>query len=84
MADFMSFLGRLSFGCQLMPFLKPFLGPMFAWTSIGSNFGYAPIPLVDIMALKFVADRIMAQHVTYSSSACSETAQGTLPHRRKS
>ena len=62
MSDFASFLGRLSFACQLLHFLKPFLGPLYAWSAAGSGFGYAPLPLMIILTLRYIAEKVVRFH----------------------
>ena len=50
-------LGRLSFSAGPLLFVRPFLGPLYAWCSVVADEKKAPIPPMVIFVLKWIAEQ---------------------------
>ena len=55
-------LGRLQFIAGPVEFLRPFLGPLYAWCSAGPRFAQPKLPLMLILVMKFLAEELKGTH----------------------
>ena len=58
--EFAAGLGRLSFAALALPWEKPMLGPLYAWSSaIQGNHGLLAIPWAVLIILKWIRDKLV-------------------------
>ena len=50
-------LGRLAFAAELLVFAKPFLGPLYAWSSVLPDGAVAEVPVMVQMVLKWLEEK---------------------------
>ena len=53
-ADMGAVLGRLSFGLTVLPLLRPFLGPLYAWVAAVRHCHVLKLPKAIYMILSFL------------------------------
>ena len=56
-------LGRLQFLAGPVEYLRPFLGPIYAWASIGCRFAKPKLPTMIVLILKFIAKELEHGHM---------------------
>jgi hypothetical protein len=63
-------LGRLQFIAGPLEFLRPFLGPLYAWSAAGPKFAQPKLPTLIVLILKFLAAELKEVRMT----ACEKRA----------
>ncbi|CAE7239965.1 unnamed protein product, partial [Symbiodinium necroappetens] len=58
-ADMGAVLGRLSFGLTLLPLLRPFLGPLYAWVAAVKHCHIKKLPKAIVLILSFLENFFM-------------------------
>ncbi len=74
-AEFRSCLGRLSFVAGALEYDKPFLAPLFAFSSRHPRGGLHKVPLYVRMVLEFLADRIARRRHYPSATRAHDAAE---------
>ena len=55
-------LGRLQFFAGPVEYIRPFLGPLYAWASIGPRFARPWLPVMVVTILLFLANELKSNH----------------------
>ena len=56
-------LGRLQFLAGPVEYIRPFLGPIYAWASIGGRFAKPKLPTMILFIMKFIAKELQHGHM---------------------
>ena len=56
-------LGRLQFLAGPMEYIRPFLGPLYAWASIGPRFARPRLPVMIVLIMKYLAEELRGTHM---------------------
>ena len=56
-------LGRLQFLAGPMEYIRPFLGPLYAWASIGPRFARPKLPVMIVLIMKYLAEELRSSHM---------------------
>jgi hypothetical protein len=56
-------LGRLQFLAGPVEYIRPFLGPLYAWASIGPRFARPKLPIMIVLIMKYLAEEIKDSHM---------------------
>ena len=51
-------LGRLQFLAGPMEYIRPFLGPLYAWASIGPRFARPRLPVMIVLIMRYLAEEL--------------------------
>ena len=68
-------LGRLQFVAGPLEHIRPFLGPLYAWTCAGAKFSRVTIPPMLMLILKFVADELSRARMSPCRSKASDLGE---------
>ena len=63
-------LGRLQFLAGPVEYIRPFLGPLYAWASIGPRFARPRLPVMVMLIMKYLAEELKGEH----TMACEDPA----------
>ena len=55
-------LGRLQFIAGAIEYLRPFLGPLYAWAAAGPRFARPKLPIMVVLILKYLAKELEDFH----------------------
>ena len=56
-------LGRLQFIAGPLEFLRPFLGPLYAWCSAGPRFAQPRLPTLIVLILRYLSEELKGCHM---------------------
>ena len=56
-------LGRLQFLAGPVEYIRPFLGPLYAWASIGQKFLRPKLPVMILLIMKYLAVELKGDHM---------------------
>jgi hypothetical protein len=56
-------LGRLQFVAGPVEYIRPFLGPLYAWASIGPKFARPKLPVMVVLIMRYLATEISGNHM---------------------
>ena len=56
-------LGRLQFLAGPVEYIRPFLGPLYAWSSIGPRFARPKLPVMVVMIMRYLAEELKGNHM---------------------
>ena len=56
-------LGRLQFLAGPIEYVRPFLGPLYAWASIGPRFARPRLPVMVLLIMKYLAQELQGEHM---------------------
>ena len=51
-------LGRLQFRAGPIEYIRPFLGPLYAWASIGPRFARPKLPVMIVLIMRYLAEEL--------------------------
>jgi hypothetical protein len=55
-------LGRIGFITGAVEFLRPFLGPLYAWASAGPRCARPPLPPMIMLIMKYLSEELLSAH----------------------
>ena len=55
-------LGRLQFLAGPVEYIRPFLGPLYAWASIGPKYARPKLPVMVMLILRYLAEELRGNH----------------------
>ena len=62
--EFRECLVRLSFATRVLPFVRPFRGPLFAWSSLQAENAIGELPPLVIFVLRWIEERFGPEYWT--------------------
>ena len=54
--------GRLQFLAGPMEYVRPFLGPLYAWAAIGPRYARPKLPVMIVLIMRYLAEELMDGH----------------------
>ena len=70
-ADMEAVVGRLSFGLTVLPLLRPFLGPLYAWVAAVRHCHVLRVPKAVLLILTFLENFFMKELMSRGRAASS-------------
>ena len=55
-------LGRLQFLAGPVEYIRPFLGPLYAWASIGPKYARPRLPVMVLLIMRYLAEELRGNH----------------------
>ena len=56
-------LGGLQFLAGPVEYVRPFLGPLYAWASIGPRFAKPKLPVMILLIMQYLAEELRGNHM---------------------
>jgi hypothetical protein len=56
-------LGRLQFVAGPVEYVRPFLGPLYAWASVGPRFAKPRLPVMVVLIMRYLAKELQGGHM---------------------
>ena len=56
-------LGRLQFLAGPVEYMRPFLGPLYAWASMGPRFARPKLPVMVVLIMRHLAEELKGDHM---------------------
>ena len=56
-------LGRLQFLAGPVEYIRPFLGPLYAWASIGPRYARPRLPVMILLIMRYLAEELRGNHM---------------------
>ena len=68
-------LGRLQFIAGPVEYIRPFLGPLYAWAHIGSRFDMPKLPPMVLIIMKYLAEELKTGHMMVCESNAEDLGE---------
>ena len=68
-------LGRLQFIAGPVEYVRPFLGPLYAWAWIGPRFAKPKLPVMLVLILKYLATELKGDHMMVCEASTEDLGE---------